>query len=242
MKINIEGIVISQNAYKEKDAMVSALTKDGIVSFLARSIISITSKNKAACLPFSYSQFTLNSKLDKLILSQGTLIKSYSHFYDSLDCLSSVNLINECIIKFVDEDNTTLYQYLKKYLELLDRGFDEVTLTLIMLAQIIKSSGYALEFNSCVLCNSKTNIVGISYSKGGYICKKCLENNVYKLSREYLKTYRYVFMVPYDMLSHYVISNDVGLDLIRKFCKYLVDSFGYKEIKALEIYNTTKKQ
>ena len=39
MKFNVEGIVIRQSPYKEKDAMISALTPDGIVSFLARSVL-----------------------------------------------------------------------------------------------------------------------------------------------------------------------------------------------------------
>ena len=47
-----------------------------------------------------------------------------------------------------------------------------------MLAQIVKSSGYALEYNSCVLCGSKTNIVNISYTHGGFICKKCASSKM----------------------------------------------------------------
>lgn len=241
MKIDIEGIVISQNPYKEKDAMVSVLTKDGIVSFLARSILSLTSKNKSSCLPFSYSSFSLSSKQDKLSLTQGKLIKSYYHFFNSLENLSSINLINECILKFVDEENTILFDYLKNYLELLDRGFDETTLTLIMMAQIVKSSGYNLEFNSCVICGSKTNIVGISYDEGGFVCKKCLNDTNKKVSREYLKTYRYAFMVPFDMMAHYVVNSSIGYELIVNFCEYLSKSFGFREIKALEIYKTVKK-
>lgn len=163
MQIEIEGIVIKQNPYKEKDAMVSVITKNGIVSFLARSILSISSKNKSSCLPFSYSIFTLSSKQDKLTLKQGKLIRSYYHFYESLEKLSSINLIGECINKFVDEDDTNLYQYLVSYLELLDRGFDEATLTSIVLAQIIKSSGYSLEYNSCICCQNKRNIIGVDY-------------------------------------------------------------------------------
>ena len=45
MVIEIEGIVIRQVQYKEKDAMISVLTKDGTVSFLARGILNPTSKN-----------------------------------------------------------------------------------------------------------------------------------------------------------------------------------------------------
>ena len=241
MLIQTDGIVIKQNPYKEKDAMISVMTKDGIVSFLARSILSITSKNKSACLPFSLSSFSLSSKNDKLTLTQAKLIKSYSRFYESLDLLSSINLISECITKFVDEDNTTLFEYLKNYLELLDRGFDEPTLTCIVLAQIIKSSGYSLEYNQCVSCGEKTNIVGVSFIQGGFICKKCVSDSFLKKSRNYLKSFRYVFMLPSDMMAHYVLDGTTCYQLINDFCAYLCSSFGIREIKALEIYNVSKK-
>ncbi len=241
MKIDVEGIVISQNPYKEKDAMVSILTENGIISFLARSIQSIASKNKSSCLPFSCSLFTLNIKQDKVSLVQGKLLKSYYQLYNSLDRLASVNLVNECILKFVDEDNTTLYLYLKSYLELLSLGFDETTLSAIMLAQIVKNSGYALEFNSCVNCKSKTNIVGVSYEIGGFVCKKCISSLNQKRSKEYLKTFRYLFMVPHDMMNHYVIDGELGYKIINELCKYLAKSFGFATIKSLEVYNTSKK-
>ena len=241
MKIDIEGIVIRQNPYKEKDAMVSVLTKDGIVSFLARGVLSISSKNKSSCLPFSYSAFSLNSKADKLSLQQGKLIKSYYHFYNSLENLASINLISECIIKFIDEENTYLYAYLKSYLELLDQGFDEITLTAIMLAQIVKNSGYDLDYSSCVKCGSKNNIVHVSYHEGGFICSKCVNKKQDIDSQEYLKSFRYVFMVPSDMLDHYKLEHDVGQRLIKEFCSYLSESFGFKDIKSLEIYEATIK-
>jgi DNA repair protein RecO (recombination protein O) len=240
MLIQTEGIVIKQNPYKEKDAMISVLTKDGMVSFLARSVLSLTSKNKSACLPFSLAEFSLSSKGDKLTLTQAKLVKSYSKFYESLDLLSSINLISECICKFVDEENTSLYPYLKNYLELLDKGFDEATLTTIMLAQIIKYSGYSLEYNECVECGSKNNIVGVSFSLGGFICSKCVNESFIKKSQTYLKSFRYSFMLPADMMDHYVLDIKVCYQLINDFCNHLCNSFGIHEIKALEIYNTSK--
>ena len=97
MVIEIEGIVIRQVQYKEKDAMISVLTKDGTVSFLARGILNPTSKNASSCLLFAYSNFTLNSKQDKLTLTQGKLIKSYYHLYESLEKMASIQLVCELI-------------------------------------------------------------------------------------------------------------------------------------------------
>lgn len=240
MKIKVEGIVIQVNPYKEKDAMVSIITENGIVSFLARNILSITSKNRSSCLLFSYSSFVLNSRLDKLSLVQGTLIKSYYHFYESLDCLSSINLINECLIKFVDEDDSNLYPYLKRYLELLDQIYDEVTLTLIMLAKIIAFSGYSLKYNECVVCSKKTNIVGVSFSLGGFVCKNCLKKSIDKRNKDYLKTYRYVFMVDCENMNHYILDKEIALTLIEEFSNYLASSFGFQKIVSLSLYLNSK--
>ena len=150
MVIEIEGIVIRQVQYKEKDAMVSVLTKDGTVSFLARGILNPTSKNASSCLLFAYSNFTLNSKQDKLTLTQGKLIKSYYHLYESLEKMASIQLVCELIIKCLDEDNGSIYPYLQNMLELLSTNFDSKTLTLICIAHIVKESGYALEYDECV--------------------------------------------------------------------------------------------
>ena len=235
MVIEIEGIVIKQVQYKEKDAMISVLTKDGTVSFLARGILNPTSKNASSCLLFAYSNFTLNSKQDKLTLSQGKLIKSYYHLYESLEKMASIQLVCELIIKCLDEDNGSIYPYLKNMLELLTINFDSKTLTLISIAHIVKESGYGLEYDECVKCGSKKEIVSYSFSDGGFLCYKCLGNNVV-LSPEHLKSYRYVFKVDENHMDHYVINKQICLDLIIKLCSYLSDCFSIKEIKAQEIY------
>ena len=144
MVIEIEGIVIRQVQYKEKDAMISVLTKDGTVSFLARGILNPTSKNASSCLLFAYSNFTLNSRQDKLTLTQGKLIKSYYHLYESLEKMAAIQLVCELIIKCLDEDNGNIYPYLRNMLENLSEDYDSKTLTLICIAHILK-------FHFCLL-------------------------------------------------------------------------------------------
>ena len=236
MVIEIEGIVIRQVQYKEKDAMVSVLTKDGTVSFLARGILNPTSKNASSCLLFAYSNFTLNSKQDKLTLTQGKLIKSYYHLYESLEKMASIQLVCELIIKCLDEDNGSIFSYLKNMLELLSNDFDSKTLTLISIAHIVKESGYALEYDECVKCGCKKNIVSYSFSEGGFLCYRCIDKNNLVLSTEHLKTYRYIFKVDENNMDHYEINSKISIELINKLCAYLSDCFSIKEIKAQEIY------
>ena len=236
MVIEVEGIVIRLNQYKEKDAMVSVLTKDGMVSFLARGILNPSSKNASSCLLFAYSNFTLNSKQDKLTLTQGKLIKSYYHLYESLESMASIQLVSELIIKCLDEDNGRIYHYLLNMLDKLSSNFDSITLSLICIAQIIKESGYALEFNECVKCGTKKDIVSFSFNEGGFICLNCLTNKDIIKSPTMLKTYRYVFRVEPESMDKYQLNRKVSLELIDSFCEYLSSCFALKEIKALDIY------
>jgi hypothetical protein len=48
-------------------------------------------------------------------------------------------------------------------------------------------------------------------------------------------------MLPSNMMAHYVLDGSTCYQLINDFCAYLSSSFGIKEIKALEIYNVSKK-
>ncbi len=235
MVIEIEGIVIRQVQYKEKDAMISVLTKDGTVSFLARGILNPTSKNASSCLLFAYSNFTLNSRQDKLTLTQGKLIKSYYHLYESLEKMAAIQLVCELIIKCLDEDNGNIYPYLRNMLENLSEDYDSKTLTLICIAHILKESGYALEYDECVKCGNKKNIVSYSFNEGGFLCYHCIGKNN-PLSSEHLKTFRYIFKVDENMMNHYQLNAKITLELINKLCTYLCSCFSIKEIKAQEIY------
>ncbi|MGN1295676.1 MAG: DNA repair protein RecO, partial [Bacilli bacterium] len=235
MDITVEGIVLRQVHYKEKDSMISLLTKDGIVSFLARGILSPNSKNAASCLQYNYSEFTLIEKNSHLTLKQGKSLHTFKNLYENLDNISCVSLMSEATLKFIDEEYEKIYSYFINTLFSLENNFDSGTLLSIYLAQIIKYSGYKLEYDCCVECGSKKEIVSISYQDGGFICRNCLKDNFF-VSPSLLKSFRYVFMIDSSSLQHYVLNKNDTYSLIKNFCSYLCSSFGEKELKSLDMY------
>ena len=236
MKIEIEGIVLRQSPYKEKDRMISILTKDGVKNFLARGIASTTSKNAASCNLFCHSLFYLNETNSKLSLSQSKIIDSHYELYLDLEKMSALQFASETIIKFLDEDNQ-MYDYLLNLIKYLKEGFDSKTLMTIFLANVIKESGYQLEYNSCIECESKSNIVAVNYDLGGFICQNCAKkHNLQPQDLNYLNSYRYAFMVDESKMNHYKLDENISIRLINEFSRFLCNSFGIKEIKSLDIY------
>ena len=240
MEKEIEGIVLRQVPYKEKDKIVTIITREGLLSFNARGIASLTSKNSSSCNLFSLSNFTLNEKGNYLSLKQGKLIDSHYELYESLESMSAIQLAFESLIRFMDENDNKIYDYVLSFFDNLKKGFDSMTLIVILLAQLIKSSGYALEYSSCVECGNKNNIVQVNYRVGGFLCYECAKKyNEIHDDKDYLKSFRYVFMVSYDMMNHYELDRKIASRLLKEFIDFLNFNFDNREIKAYEIYKNS---
>ena len=63
-----EGIVLSSMDYREKDTLISVLTREfGRLSFVAKGTMSINSKNAPACLPYTSSEFCFDYREGKTV-------------------------------------------------------------------------------------------------------------------------------------------------------------------------------
>lgn len=240
MEIEIEGIVLRQTPYKEKDAIISVLTEKGIASFYARGILSLTSKNASSCLVYAYSRFLLSSRGDKLTLRKGELIDSFYNNYQSVLKMTSLSLMSEVVFKISGDDDGRLYPSFYRILNLLKDDFDVLTLITIFLAKAINYSGYALQYEECTQCGSKRSIVAVDYSLGGFICKKCLKNNSIE-SSVYLKTFRYVFKVDVVDYDKIVLNETVCKRLIHEFISFLKDKFSLYTIASEEMFYESLK-
>lgn len=228
--MEIEGIVIRITPFKEKDAMINVLTQDGIISFLARGIMNLDSKNAASLTLYAYSRFDFSDdKTGKsLSLRSGTLIKGYEQSFKSLDKLAALSFIGELTIKGIgDEDASGIYQYALKSLEAIESGFDTLTVVLIYFAQVLKVAGYGLEVQHCVFCGETKGIVTVSYPDGGFVCQNCLDVPSMK-PREprYLKIIRYLFLASTEDITRVAFEKEECLGILDEFTVYAADVLG----------------
>jgi len=227
--MEIEGIVIRITPYKEKDAMVNVLTKDGIMSFLARGVLSIDSKNAASVTQYAYSRFEFNDAKEKsLSLKNGTLIKGYNEAFKSLDKLAALSFIGELTLKATgEEDASAIYEYALQSLEAIEAGFDVLTIVLVYYAQVLKVAGYGLEVQHCVFCGETKGIVTVSYPDGGFVCQNCFDATSMKArDARYLKIIRYLFMVGPDEIKRVTFSQEEALVILDEFTVYASDQLG----------------
>lgn len=235
------GFVLKNVVYGESDGIVTILTEDGLVTFKARGINKLTSKNKASCLLYSKSEFTLEeSKKNYLVLTKGKLISSNYELYSSLDYMVCLGVVSESITSFLDSNTSKeIYNLFQAMTECLTNHFDIFTITAIFLAKITIEAGYGLDISRCVRCSNRDKIVFMSYNDGGFVCKRCLNPHEEVQSSEYLKSIRYTFMVTEDNYFHYELKREISLKLIREYIRYLQEAFGFKKLNFFELFDQT---
>lgn len=198
---NHEGYTIRLSDYKDSDCIVTFLTKDGVLTFRARGVKKVKSKNRNAVSLLAKSQITLLQTGENFTLSEAKQI-SIPDFNDDFllnSCLSFLNELNAKIIE--SEETSELYEWLDEAMVLLNQKKNEcLTPCLIYFAQFLRLEGYGLNVDNCVVCGKKNDIVGISLSKGGFLCREHLEFESEKKEPRFLKIIRFCFRCsPKDM-------------------------------------------
>lgn len=198
---NHEGYVIRLSDYKDSDCIVTFLAQDGLFSFRARGIKKAKSKNRSAISLLSKSQVTLIQTGDNLTLSEAKAlsIPDSNDYFLLNSCFSFLNELNSKIVE--SEETSELYEWLDETMTLLNqKREDYLTPCLIYFAEFLRIEGYGLDVDNCVICGKKTDIVGISLSKGGFLCREHLEFESEKKEPRFLKIIRFCFRCsPQDM-------------------------------------------
>lgn len=232
---NIEGYVVHHTQYKENDAMVSVLSKDGLFSFLARGVLKPTAKNAASCQLLSHSRFSLGQEKNGSYSLKESEVLKMPDGKDSLERLTAFSFLAELTSKLVQNDEAIgAYPFLEAAMEGIAQGVDAFTEILLYFAHVLLIAGYGLDVDECVFCQSKTEIAGISYADGGFVCKEDLQDGVEACDPRKLKILRYAFRCKVGDFPRVSFEKEECQDLLRELSQYANDLTGVS-LKSLDL-------
>ncbi len=233
-----EGIVIRVTPFRDNDAMVNVLSKDCFRSFLARGVLKYKSKNAPSTNLFSKSRFQVSKTKEGYSLRSGELLCSYPNIKNNISVLAVCDLIGELTNKLLQNDDAShLYEWLEKAFDLINSGFDPLTVGLIYFANILKESGYSLNVDSCVICGQTSQITAVSYNDGGFICSDCYRPSKHaKCTSRKLKIIRYIFKVSPSDMSKISFSKEECLEIINELNHFLYNNVQI-DLKSITLLN-----
>lgn len=232
---DVEGYVIHLSAYKDNDSMVTVYSSEGSVSFLARGIQKTTSKNAGSCQLLSYSRFSLEvGKSGGYSLKEGISLKPIDG-RDNLERLTAFSFLAEISSKLIQEDEVKeAYPWLKGSLDALEGNADPFSVSLIYFAHLLVIGGYGLDVDECIYCQSKSNIKGVSYSDGGFVCANEMDEGATPLDARHLKILRYIFRCGVADIQRVAFTKEECQGFFQSLSQYLADLTGV-ELKSIDL-------
>lgn len=233
---NYEGYVLKVSDYKDNDAVVTFLSKDGILVFSAKGIKKPTSKNRSSISLLSKSRVSILEVGDKKLLTESSTLTSPKINDDYLlsVCLMFISELNNKIIDGIDEE---AFEWLDALMKNLNAGISNpLTQVSIYFAQILRILGYGLEVDKCVICGKKKDIIGISISDGGFICREDLEYENQKKDPYFLKMIRFSFKCKPQDMQRVKFENKDALSLIRYLANFYEENTGDK-IRSVDYFS-----
>lgn len=153
-----QGIVIKNSHYKDNDGMITILTNKGLVSFLAKGIYKIKSKNARALTMYTYGNYELLDDKYGNTLKTATSIFNVFNVYNSFESLTSLSLIGEATFCGLNEyDDFNIMDILLTSIKKIEEGINPYLIASEYLLILLKMTGYGIDFNNIknIITNTK---------------------------------------------------------------------------------------
>ena len=216
--VEIEGLIIKSMKFKENSEILTILTKDNILSVIAKGSLKIKSSLRMLSQRLTYAKFNIYYKEDSLCtLIDGEIINNFKNIITDIKKITYASFIIDLIYQIKkDSKEEVLFDLLNNLIISLSTkdAFDNKCLKFLGVEP-------NLEYK-CGICG-KNEVVTISVDNACYICKKCLENE-YKYSEKALKILKLYSLVDFDNLKTINVSDSVKIE-IDKFLDMYYDEY-----------------
>lgn len=232
----ITGIVVSGVCYKESSKIINILTEnEGIIGVLAKGCRSYKSKIRVGSDVLILGCFYLRQYGSSMpLVTEVDIIDTFPNIRTNIMSQSYALLLLELARQIVmHEKRENVYSLLISGLKKIDEGCDAEVITDILELKFLHELGIKPEFDCCVSCGRKDDIVTISSYKGGYLCRNCAKGEVI-YSLKMVKLIRLLYLVDIDKISKVSIGEEVK-DEIQLFIDDYYDRYSGIYLKSREI-------
>lgn len=223
-------IVLSLTPYKEKDAIINAISENETITFLAKGLKNPRSKNAALNNILTVADIELmDGNFKYPILKSSKPLSTSLKVEMNAEYLTSLLIIDEMMLNlFPEQDQYVMFKHLENALDNLRKNNDWLMTLLLFMSHAIRLGGFQLEVNKCVMCGTTKNIVAFSFNDGGFICQNCYQPEMGRdLSKNQMLLLRKVVNCPDYRLQSADYAHEDLMVLLLKFTQYIEEAFGY---------------
>ncbi len=224
--VDVKGLVLNETNYSDSSKILNVLTSEyGLIGIISKGCRNLKSKLRGASRKLVYGTFHFYYKENGLsTLISIDVISDYPKTIMDLEKVVYasylLDLTRQVVKQSKDKDILTL---ITSALDKIEKGLNPSVITNILELKYLDFLGVSPIVTGCAICGKTTNIVSLSPTAGGFICKDCYQNEGY-YSEKAIKLLQMYYYVDLEKITKIDVNSKVNEE-INKFLEDYYDRY-----------------
>lgn len=224
--VDVKGLVLNETNYSDSSKILNVLTSEyGLIGIISKGCRNLKSKLRGASRKLVYGTFHFYYKENGLsTLISIDVISDYPKTIMNLENVVYASYLLDLTRQVVKQSkDSNILSLIVSALEKIESGLNPSVVTNILELKYLDFLGVSPIVTGCAVCGKTTNIVSLSPTAGGFICKDCYQNEGY-YSDKAIKLLQMYYYVDLEKITKIDVNPKVNEE-INKFLEDYYDRY-----------------
>lgn len=224
--MDVKGLVLNETNYSDSSKILNVLTSEyGLIGIISKGCRNLKSKLRGSSRKLVYGTFHFYYKENGLsTLISIDVISDYPKTIMNLKNVVYASYLLDLTRQVVKQSkDEAILALLISALDKIENGLSPAVVTNILELKYLDFLGVSPVVTGCAVCGKTTNIVSLSPTAGGFICKDCYQNEGY-YSDKAIKLLQMYYYVDLEKITKIDVNPKVNME-INKFLEDYYDRY-----------------
>ena len=224
--VDVKGLVLNETNYSDSSKILNVLTSEyGLIGIISKGCRNLKSKLRGSSRKLVYGTFHFYYKENGLsTLISIDVINDYPKTIMNLENVVYASYLLDLTRQVVKQSkDSNILPLVVSSLDKIENGLNPAVVTSILELKYLDFLGVSPVVTGCAVCGKTTNIVSLSPTAGGFICKDCYQNEGY-YSDKAIKLLQMYYYVDLEKITKIDVNSKVNEE-INKFLEDYYDRY-----------------
>lgn len=224
--VDVKGLVLNETNYSDSSKILNVLTSEyGLIGIISKGCRNLKSKLRGSSRKLVYGTFHFYYKENGLsTLISIDVINDYPKTIMNLERVVYTSYLLDLTRQVVKQSkDSNILPLVVSSLDKIENGLNPAVVTNILELKYLDFLGVSPVVTGCAVCGKTTNIVSLSPTAGGFICKDCYQNEGY-YSDKAIKLLQMYYYVDLEKITKIDVNPKVNEE-INKFLEDYYDRY-----------------
>lgn len=224
--VDVKGLVLNETNYSDSSKILNVLTSEyGLIGIISKGCRNLKSKLRGSSRKLVYGTFHFYYKENGLsTLISIDVINDYPKTIMNLERVVYASYLLDLTRQVVKQSkDSNILPLVVSSLDKIENGLNPAVVTNILELKYLDFLGVSPVVTGCAVCGKTTNIVSLSPTAGGFICKDCYQDEGY-YSDKAIKLLQMYYYVDLDKITKIDVNSKVNEE-INKFLEDYYDRY-----------------